>query len=125
MKITLLSVAMFCLLISSVSFAETTPDQLATEGKVMYAEGRYAAAVEVLEEAVAARPTFGLATYYLALSYIRTGETDQAVALLSTYLERVKQPNVQLTQLDKGYIPKNKELLTYAKTEIQDFKNNQ
>jgi len=118
MKNIIFLITAFCLFVSSVSFAEPTTDQLATEGKVMYSEGRYQAAISVLEKAVNDRPTHGLATYYLALSYIRTGKKEQAIILLEVYLERVNQENVQLTELDKEYIPKNEDLLTYATTKL-------
>ena len=112
-----------CLMMSTSVFAQTASDfkkadQLAMKGRVMYSEGRYPAAIDVLQKAVAFNPTNGVAVYYLAMSHIRVGETDQAIDLLEAYEKNVTQKGVRLSKLDKRYTRRNRKLLVYAKTKI-------
>jgi len=89
---------------------------LAAKGTVLYKKGRYQEAVVALKEAIKVRKSHGSAHYYLALSYAKMGKKKEAIRGLEDYLEYTKKPNVWLSPIDKGIIPKCEDLLRKLKT---------
>jgi len=83
----------------------------AAKGEAAYNAGCYEEATNSLKEAIKIRPEHGRAHYYLALTYEKIGNRDNAVSLIESYLDYVSHSKAELTSMDSEYIVKSMELL--------------
>ena len=90
--------------ISAVMNANSeTAETLETEGRLAYESGNFSKAIELLNKAIALKPSGTLledALYYKALSHLAVGEKEKAVVALEE-LKQANPHNINLESLEK------------------------